>query len=393
MNNQVKNLENYKISLDIKGKNGNNDFFMFPNILLKELGIKENTFAKKKKESILKIPFNMPLSAVKILHKILDEVSIYQFRRDNPKNYKQYSLFDEELATDGNSYIKISFPVKSVFPGRNYNDISKGIIFLMNYKNKERIFFNNKGKKIRTYGGILKDATVSEGKINLILSVYWYHKFVDLSFNYSKLYSNTIYKLTNSKQFLFLLFISKIAYHQSEILINYNVLNEMFNFNYKTPSLLKKNFFNPLKKILDKYSNVSFNTKVKKENILVKVYYTKEIDLKLDDKINYQRLFNYKKYYWKKKHLISDEQLKILDSYFKLNNKEHYEIFTDAYKLLVKTKRKQKIKMNSLTGERFLNEFQLAIKKYWINKWEASKINKTAFHKFYNRNNYPKIIL
>jgi len=321
---------------------------------------------------------NMPVYSHRIILKILNDISNDQFNPNNPNQIGQLSLFDKDLMTEDNSFVRFTFNVTDISEHRDYKDIKRALDFLENYKKKWHKSKNSEGKTVSTLGGLVSVPVVSDGKVSFLVSNFWFEKLVKLS-SYNVAYLNTAWNLSNSKQILFYLWILEIP--ETGTRINFDMFQNTYDYNYKNPSALAKNFLKNLKYKLDRYSNKSFNYSVKGDYIHIKPYFTKNINLDLSDDTVSNQEIRRKISYWKERHNLSESNINIIKSLVKLN-KGDFKLLVHSYNSFVKHCRDEKKKATDFVDNSFMSIFQ----KHIIETYQNSVFGDIV------ENGYPTII-
>lgn len=289
------------------------------------------------------------------------------------KQPEQLKLFEEDFLTEHNNYIKISLKNSNISKDQNKNHIEKAIEFLTDYKKQWHTSINSKGKKIRSYGGLITMPTYEEkGYTTFLISSYWLKKIVEID-TYTYFLLQTVFKISSGKEILFLIWLSRVNI-QKGTSISLELLNQRFNLNYKDTKSICDQFLRPMRNKFDKYSLLSFNFSRKNKNISIIPYTNGTPEINLMDSSTKEKIQTiYKLSYFKKRHLLEGigfEKFKIVFNQKNTNNKLK---ISNAYELLKEKSRKQKISITTYTGENFLNQLQQAIKELY--KCEA--ISKT----------------
>lgn len=141
-----------------KGKN-NSDVINFPVEFRREL------LSPTANKEVL----DRPISSFRILIKVLNDASNDQFQE---KEKVQLSLFEEEFKTVNNTYARFTFKVYEISENKGYTNIKKGLEFLENLNKGWYKSLNSKGKVVKSYGGVISNANISEGNISFLVSAY-----------------------------------------------------------------------------------------------------------------------------------------------------------------------------------------------------------------------------
>lgn len=353
------------IKREYKGKN-NSDIINFP------LDFRRSYLSPSNDKELL----NMPLYSYKIIFKILNDISMDQFHPENKNQSKQLSLFEDELMTEDNSYVRMSFKVTDICKNRNNKEIEKALKFLENFKKDWYKSRNSKGKIIKTLGGLISNPVISEGKINFLISNYWFKKLVQIP-KYNVALFDTAFKLSNGKQILIYLWLLELK--DTGTVVSFDKFQSVYDYNYKSVKTFVKNVLKPLKERLDLYSNKSFNMSVKGENINIKPYFTKDIKLDLKIQTNIKREITRKLSYWKERHKLNEDNVDTIKTIISLNQGD-FNLLLNAYARFVKQCKKEKIKTVEFINNKFMEAFQENIKNEYKN---------TSWYHI-SENGYPK---
>lgn len=323
---------------------------------------------------------NAPISAMRIIFKIVNDVSYDQFLVDDDKNTNQtkLKLFENDFMSDHSSCARFTFDTKDIDKHNDYVAIQTGLDFLLNYK---RGWYKTRseitGKYIKTNSAFIEKASITEGKITFIMTHYFMKKLVAM-----KHYNPSLFKIgwifDDTKKLLIFFWICTLGKNGQSV--NWDKFQKTYNYNYKSAYEFCRNVLKKLKDKLDEYSNVSFNYKiVDKTNIYFIKYETKKTKIEVDKKTISKMEITQKLAYWKKRHNLDADSIKLFRHYIKLDSSA-FKIFVEAYALLVKESR-GKLKMSSLQSYEFLKIYQEYIIKYY---------NESSFNLFV-KNGYPII--
>lgn len=362
----AKNMDQPIEKKQYKGKK-NSDLVNFP------VALRRNLFSPSVSDEVLE----MPIVSARIIFKVLNDISYDQFVPS--KEPVQLDLFDSEFKTEHNSVASFTFNINDIDPSnRNYNSIKIGLEFLENYQKRWYKSVNSKGKTIKSYGGFITHPNISEGKISFLISSYWLEKILSLNI-YNPSYFITPWKLSNIRQVLFYLWLLELK--DTGTKVNFNKLQNSYNYNYKTNKDFCKFFLKPLKMKLDKFSKRSFNYSIKGELINIMPYETKSVELNLEETTISKQTITQKLHYWKTRHKLSSNDIDVLKSFINIDSTT-FRLFCDSYKDIIKTCRVEKKPVTEYQGEDFMKLFQESI-------IEAYK-NSAWYHT--SPNGHPQII-
>lgn len=336
-------IENIIEKREYKGKK-NSDIINFP------VELRHTLLLPSKNKEVL----NMPIHSLRILFKILNDVSNDQFQNNNLKQKKQLSLFEEDFKTENNTYARFSFKTKDIDVNLDYKAIKKGLEFLENFNKGWYKSVNTKGKIISSYGGVISQSNISEGKITFLVSSYWIERILFIP-KYNVAYFQTAWGLSNTKHVLFYLWLLEIPENGTRV--NFEKFQESYNYNYPTVKDFAKYFLKIVKKNLDKKSNLSFNYSTKNNIISIVPYFTKDVDLVLDKLTIEKQEITQKLHYWKTRHKLTKNHIDILKSLINLDIST-FKLFLNSYDNFIKGCKINRQKATFYQGDFFFKIFQ-----------------------------------
>lgn len=295
-----------------------------------------------------------PVTALRIIFKVVHDISYDQFRPGNKNQIKQLNLFEDDFKTEHNTYAKFTFKISDIVDKDDYTNVKRGLEFLENFQKGWYKSVNSKGKVIKSYGGFITNANVSEGKISFLISSYWLEK-VMLIEKYNAAYTQIAWKFSQSKQILFYLWLLELP--ETGTKVSFHKLQDAYEYNYKDPHTFAKNVLKSLRKKLDRYANRSFNYSVNGEMINIMPYYTKDSDIKLEKETSFNQEVTQKLSYWKKRHSLNKDQVAILKSIINIEPGS-FNLFKASYSRIIQIYREQKRKVTELEGDAFIEIFQ-----------------------------------
>lgn len=321
----------------------------------------------------------MPISSARILFKILNDLSNDQFQTNNAKQRLQLSLFEADFKTEHNTYARFTFKVSDITPTDDYTNIKKGLEFLENLNRGWYKSVNSKGKPISSYGGVILDPNVSEGYISFLVSAFWLEKLVSIP-KYNTVFFETAWALAKTKQLLFYLWLLEVPDNGTKV--NFNKMQELYEYNYKSAKEYAKNVLKPIKIKLNNHSNKSFNYSIRGELIHIVPYYTNDVDLSIKKTTSEKQKVTQRLHYWKQRHGLSNNDIGVLRSLININPSV-FSLFLKSYKRLVFNCREKGTKVTSYQGSDFIKIFQDEIISVYQNS-SAGSVKKL-------RNAYPRI--
>lgn len=336
--------------------------------------LRRNFLSPQKNKEILEAP----VSATRIIFKILNDVSHDQFRGSNKHQSNQLSLFEADFKTEHNTFARFTFKISDIAENNDYANVRKGLEFLENFKKGWNESTNEKGKKIKSYGGFISNSNISEGKISFIMSSYWLEQVISIE-KYNPAYTEIAWKFTKSKQVLFYLWLLEVP--DSGTRVNFSAFQEVYGYNYSDANTYAKNVLKKLKIVLDKFSNRSFNYSVSGNLINIIPYYTIKTEIKITQETSKNQEITQKLNYWKQRHDLDKNNIDILKSLINIDY-SNFKLFQKSYSNIIKDYRIQKKSITELRGNDFIKIFQEAIKETYLNSaWGNTKL----------KNGYPTI--
>lgn len=343
-------------------------------------------YSKRKKSDIVHVPLDFrrevlspserqdildaPVTVFRILFMALNDASYDQFQP--MKQPEQLKLFEEELQAKSNTYVKFSFAVTDIDENRDYKGIRNGLEFLENYNRGWHKTKNSKGKSVSAFGGLIISSSISAGKVSFLMSTYWIEKLLKIP-KYNKALLEIPWKITKTRQILFYLWLLELRADGTKI--NANTFQEIYRYNYKNPAKLIDGFFRPMKNLLDRFGNVSFNFSRKGDLIHIVPYHTKAPDIDLSAKTISNLAITQKLSYWKRRHELEKEQVDTMKTVINLDVSS-FEIMKKAYKKFISNCRIRKSKPTSLKKKKFMDIFQKQImEEYQTTVWGEIKPN------------------
>lgn len=348
-------------------KNSNSsDWVRFSNEFFNDFLIENDSF------------IDIPINALRVIFNIISIVSNEQFRpEDRPR---QLSLFEEEFETDNNIFARFTIKNSKISPSRTPRQIINAFEFLVKFKMDWYISENSKGEKIRSFGGLITNPSYNErGKTSFLVSSYWLKKIVVIS-QYNRVLFNLVYNIKNNKHILFALWLKKLPKEGTEIRLE--TLNKKFKLNYKKTGDFCSKFLRNTRKMLDKYSDISFNYSYKSNKILIIPFYVKKVD---DDSIseNTKSLIskNQRIRYFIVRHKLDKSVASLFISEYQ-NLPRSRVLIEEAYSKFIKFCRKNKIKATVYENKEFLEQIQ----KFLIASYEKTPTGKMF------PNSHPRIL-
>lgn len=284
---------------------------------------------------------SMPIEANRIIINILNVLRNRQFQYGVNDESIQLDLFKRTYLEEEESYAKIVMKTSDISQSRNLESTKRGLQFLVNFKQEWHTvkFINSKGdiEKKQFYGGLIIDPTIYKGQVSFFINPFWFKKIIALA-NYNYVLYSLVYSVKSHKQFLFALWLNTLRENGTKVSLEH--MNRTWGVNYKDLRALKKNFLDPIKKILDKTSSFSFNSSVSGNYIGITRYELKSIGEAATEAKNIKSQDDqfklYKLAYIKKRHKLTKEEYNQIEKVFEMDFSAKF-LFSTAYKNVVKT--------------------------------------------------------
>lgn len=326
-------------------------------------------FISNKRKDNPKQLIETPIECWKIFFKTLSILKTQQFQVENQP--KQLQLFEEEFKTKDNAFVSITMKTTDISEYRDKKRIKQAIDDLQENFTEWVTSVNSKGEKVESKLSLIEKPSFTHGKIYFETSVYWLEKFVVL-----RKYNNYLYtlpfKLSNSKQFFFALYIEKLPENEWTK-FSLKTLNQMLGLDYKYPSQLAHGFLLTLATNLNSFNSKSFNVKTDQTFIYIRPYLIKNVGLleksddilPITDKTKFQLKVKYQISYLKKRHHIAQHTEKHLKNLYAASS-INFDILQDAYKLMKIEIKKEKKLMTDYVGNDFLAKWQSHIMQVYL---------------------------
>lgn len=323
----------------------------------------------------------------KVIMRIVADLRYQTFQKGThflgKENQQKLDFWEEEFLMQDNSYIQLNYKIRDFIASGNTKQMSKILQFLMDFKREEYTTFNQKGKPIKTFGGLLHTYYLSDkGAFQLIVSSYWAEKIVHL-----EAYNGILWRIIESqkdfKKAIFLLRVMEVQPNKG-ISWDFQSLNRTFDLNYKSAKDLCSKFLRPIKKHLEEktfeytensikenntkeFLQKSFNFGINKNNSNVidcSVFFLKP-DERIEEKIYDPLEQKYKLSYYKKRHQLDKAQTELIKEFIKgiiiegkLTTNPNFELFKTAYEAFKDECKKDKITTDKIIQEEFISKMQ-----------------------------------
>lgn len=342
-------FDDKKIRKRYNWDDSNVDFIRFPNELLDDFLMDAGKFV------------DIPINALRVIFNIIFIVRNDQFRpEDRPR---QLSLFEEEFETENNVFVQLSIKNARISPSGSTLQVIKAYEFLTKFKMEWHKALNSKGEEIKTFGGLISNPSYNKrGETTFLISRYWLRKIVVIS-EYNPLLYNLVYNVKNNKHILFALWLKKVPFQGTSILLT--TFNKKFDLNYANSGDFCTKFLSEVRKSLNQYSDLSFNYKYSRQLIFILPYLTKKIDdLSISEETTVLIRIKQRLRYFKSRFEIEDHHfLKFENEYYKFPF--HRELIEKAYRELKISCRKKRLAVTIYKGKMFLEEMQRILIEFY----------------------------
>ncbi|KFC20747.1 hypothetical protein [Chryseobacterium sp. FH1] len=321
---------------------------------------------------------DIPINALRVIFNIISIISSEQFRpEDRPI---QLSLFDEEFETDNNIFASMKIRNSKISPSGSSKQVVDAYEFLARFKMGWYRSVNSIGKEIRTFGGLISTPTYDQrGYTTFLISSYWLKKLMVIP-EYNYVLYNLVYNIRNNKHIIFAIWLSKLP--ESGTVVKRSTLNKKFGLNYRTSNDLCFKFLKQARSSLDRYNNLSFTFRYKRDLIYIVPYQTKTLNEKDLSSSNRERLeITRRLRYFRKRYGLQESQM-VNFSYQYRNIAQTRELIEKAFRAFIRKSRLKGTSSTESQGKMFLIEIQEII----ITLYKDSRIGKLM------PNGYPVIL-
>ena len=303
-----------------------------------------------------------------------DDSYIYD-PKDKKVNQIKMDLWETEFINSDKNEIKKVYKTSQFLKNYDKSAITNSLDFLKLYKNSIYTFENNKGNKITTSGGLIKDWYFSDktGCFEITISLYWANKIVSLDKGkWNVLRHDIMRDFKSTKQRFFILWLMDVKKYSGTSKKISSFL-ETFDLNYRNSYEFMRGFLEPIKAKLDsKHLNddwISFNYFLDENNntnIKIVPYDVNPKDsnnldqeqLKIINKSqqsSLEKAISYKVRYIKRRHGLSTENSnKLKDLYYE----KDLQLFEEKYEKFKKFIRKEKKKVTDYKDENFVKKME-----------------------------------
>lgn len=316
--------------------------------------------------------------SLRVMIKIISDLRRNTFKINSDENEKRnldnYNYWQDVKNREESSMV-FKYKTKDFVTNRSRKMLEEGLVFLKKYKEQWYSVKKANGKTYRTHGGLLENFWIDDnkGEFVILVNTYWVDKIIDLTNNYSILFTEHLSQLTDVKKMLFYTMIMSMS--DNGLRVRKEWFNQYFNLNYKYYSALKDNFIDKVKVICDQpvkggikeqrsfyyYEDKEDSTRIVFKPMILKP----NIQIASTNTIDKQS-FNYKIAYYKLRHKLSNEQRDLLknrmfpikEGTYWIEN-DNYTAFNSTYQEFLKNCKSEDIKPVNIQGE----EFIITIKK------------------------------
>ena len=250
--------------------------------------------------------FDIPINALRVIFNIISIIANEQFRpEDRPK---QLTLFDEEFETENNTFASIKIKNSKISPSGSSKQVVAAYEFLTKFKMGWYKSLNSKGKEMKTFGGLISIPCYDQrGYTTFLISSYWLKKLLVIP-EYNYILYNLVYNIRNNKHVIFAIWLSKLP--ENGTTLKLSTLNNKFGLNYKSANDFCFKFLKPVKLSLEKYNDLSFNYRCRRDLISINPFNTKVVPETTlpkiaDEKTHSTRRLNY----FKQRYGLKDSEM------------------------------------------------------------------------------------
>ncbi|MDM1399009.1 hypothetical protein HX049_17895 [Myroides odoratimimus] len=311
--------------------------------------------------------------SLRVMVKIISDLRRNTFKinaeESEKRNLDNYNYW-QGIKNREDTSIQFRYKTKDFVSNRSRKILEEGLVFLKRYKEQWYSITKSNGKTYRTHGGLLENFYIDDnkGEFIVLVNTYWVDKIIDLSNNYSILFTEHLNQLTDVKKMLFYTMIMSMS--DNGLRVRKEWFNQYFNLNYKYYANLKDNFIDKVKAICDQpvkggikeqRSFYYYEDKEDSSRIIFKPIILKpNIQIASSNTIDKQS-FNYKIAYYKLRHKLSDEQRNFLrdrmsprkEGAYWIEN-DNYTVFNSTYQEFLNKCKSEGVKPVSVQGEDFI---------------------------------------
>ncbi len=335
------------------------DIVNVPSPFLKELNsyLLESLFIKDKE-----VQFS--IITLRIIFKILNDISNDQAMIGNVNQIKKLNSFNENFLIENNSSAFFSYKYDELRISKNIDNLRESLDFLWKFKSGINKIRNSRGKIVSFSGGFITSWAVGEGRVEFTMSAYWLEKL--LIFKEKNSFNPMLYSLMkdNLKMRKAALIFWVFRLKNEGTLVNWENMQLKFNYNFEDKKDFIKSVLKPLKKHLDENSNRSFNySSIRGSNNIKIVPYKNVPAVENLKKGTITKLkITQRLAYWKRYYRLSKDTIDRF-KYFIAIDKYHFIILNENYKFFLKAVKKKKGTAANIDELKFLELLNWAIFK------------------------------
>ncbi len=296
---------------------------------------------------------DIPINALRVIFNIISIISSEQFRpQDRPI---QLSLFEEEFETENNIFVSIKIQNNKISPSGSTKQVIAAYEFLAKFKLGWYKSVNQKGREVKTFGGLISTPTYDQrGYTRFLISSYWLRKLLVIP-EYNYVLYNLVYHIRNNKHILLAIWIAKIPEEGTQLKLA--TLNKKFGLNYKTANDFCFKFLKPAKLKFNQYNDRSFIYHYKGDLISIIPLHTKTVMQETDKILKDKTGINRRLLYFKQRYALKTEEMQQF-SYQYQNIHQTREFIEIAFKCFIRLNRQNNRKSTDVKGKEFLQEIQ-----------------------------------
>lgn len=294
-----------------------------------------------------------PTLVTKLIFHIVSDLRDYVYFTSHfqgVSNQMKMDLWNSEFVGDDRTEISRTYNISSFLKNRNKEAIKESLEFLKNFKNETYSFYNTKGKKITTSGGLLTNWFFAEnsGNFEIIISQYWANKIVAIDTS-NKFFLHLLDVFKNNKQLFFYLWLLEFkevttpdGIKLKMTTVKFETLQDAYNLKYKNAYDLMRFWLLPMKtKIESCKLGVSFRCNINAENsnkIDIIAFEQKPNEV-IDNGEVSGNMVTYKLSYFTRLYGLREEN----KAFIKDLLEKDYFVFIDKYKQFIKNCSAEKI--------------------------------------------------
>lgn len=305
--------------------------------------------------SIKKHPtlLEQPTLVTKLIFHIISDLRDYVYFTNHYQgvgNQMKMDLWNSEFVGDDRTEISRTYNISSFLKNRDKEAMKEALEFLKTFNNETYSFFNSKGKKISTSGGLLTNWFFAEnsGNFEIIISQYWANKIVAIDTS-NKFFLHLLDVFKNNKQLFFYLWLLEFkevtALDGTKLkmtTVNFETLQKSFSFNYKNAYDLIRFWLLPMKtKVELGKLGVSFRCNINVQNpnkIDIIAFEQKPTEINESGTVS-TNMITYKLSYFTRLYGLNEENKKLI----KILLEQNYFVFMEKYSQFIKNCSAEKI--------------------------------------------------